>query len=186
MILRKVQTVHTGVPGSPFVSTMYFTFVAGQADQTLANVLECWGDLATVMHTDLVSTVEREQVLIEDTTGAATGTELAAGPNAIGATDAFEPMPAATQGLIQLRTGTYVGGREIRGRLFVPSPCEDTGHATPSAAYQTLVNGAFQDLIVDSSTSGPWRVWSRKNLQSAVVTTANTWSQWAVLRSRRD
>lgn len=94
-------------------------------------------------------------------------------------------LALATQGLLQLRTGSIINGRELRGRLFIPGPTE--GHndlgGRPTAAYIADVNAAAAGLVADSAG---WGVWGRASGSFVEITAATCWSQWAVLRSRRD
>jgi hypothetical protein len=96
-----------------------------------------------------------------------------------------DPVPPATQLLIQLRTGVRVGGREIRGRMFIPFWNEgvNTNQGRPDNAVVASVQGAMTALIDDGSTD--LVVWSRKNGRWEDVVAVSVWDQWAVLRDRR-
>lgn len=116
----------------------------------------------------------------------ATGTTLgsfAVSEAAITGADSNDAVPNASMGLVRWRTGVYVSGREIRGRTFIPGITEQSVDANgnlSSTAISAIDAGsnlmaAGTDLCVYSPTRG----------SAAEVTTASTWSEFAVLRSRR-
>lgn len=99
----------------------------------------------------------------------------------------FELLPYATQGLIRWRTGTFVNGRELRGRTFVPGLTEDYNVAgVPSGGLPALMAGYINTYITTSSAAGDPAVYSPTHKVAAIMTNGSFWSQWAVLRSRRD
>ena len=184
--MLRVRTTFGGVTGSPWLSTFYFT---GNDTQTGANnaVLATgafWGAVDSHMGLSVTWSTEPEvaqltaagvlQALYQTT--AATGTGTGGG----------DMLPIATQGLVKWRTGVFAGGREIRGRTFIPglleAVCSPTG--APTSALLTTVNTAAATLIADVNSS--LAVWSKKNLQADPAVTGSTWNQFAVLRSRRD
>lgn len=99
-------------------------------------------------------------------------------------------LPPSNQGLIRLTTGNVENGRLVRGRIFIPGPCEinSTLAGAPEASYITGANAAAQLLVDDASAA--WVVWHRPVSGSGGsmngVTSVSTWNKWAVLRSRRD
>lgn len=184
--LVRVETEHTGLPGGPYLSVHNFNTGAGTADD-LADLVEAfWTDLRTVIRVGLQMRVEPVQTIFDDSTGQPVGTQVAATARTVTGGDSNDQKSAATQGLLQLRTGVYASGREIRGRLFVPAPCETSGAATPTQAYIDTLTDAGTALVSASSGGNEWRVWSRARGQSAAVTACSGWNQYAVLRSRRD
>ena len=96
-----------------------------------------------------------------------------------------DPLPYATQGLMRLFTPSFINGRQIRGRAFIPGAVEaaSTG-AVPIAGYLTAVNSAGGALL--GGAAPQLAVWSRTHAAASAVASVSTWSQWAVLRSRRD
>jgi hypothetical protein len=185
-VIRKVETVWTGLAGAPHLSTMFFTYVIGNATAVINAVDQFWTDLAAQIDNGLAWTVQAETQLIEDTSGLLVGTEggVANTGNGLGVGNA---LPPATQGLVNWRTNTFINGRTLRGKTYVPGPVAATGdingHAT--AAYQTALNTAGQTLITGTSGPGPLRVFSRTHLTSATVQSAVAFTDFAVLRSRR-
>jgi hypothetical protein len=100
----------------------------------------------------------------------------------IGGTD---PLPAATSLLIRWRTGQYASGKEIRGRTNIPGICESLStNGTPDPALITTWQTRATALL--SSANARHVVWSKKNGGACVTSSASPWTQWAILRSRRD
>jgi len=101
-------------------------------------------------------------------------------------TEGTEKLPPATQGLIEWRTGFFVGGREIRGRTFIPglSNSSSAANGVPTSTWLTLAAAASTAII--GWTSSDFVVYSPTKHQKALVTAGQPWNEWAVLRSRRD
>ena len=185
--MLRVTTRWTGVQGTPYWSTHYFGGVT-EADATAAAaaVVNFWQDCAQVIVNLLTPTIQPEVELVETATGQTSGVFTVptdeAPPTASGT-----PLPWANQGLLRWRTGVFIGGREIRGRTFIPGPTEDNntqGDVPPG--YTNITNLAASNLITAGAGAGSLVVYSRTHAQAAVVQSASTWDQWAVTRSRRD
>jgi len=123
--------------------------------------------------------------VIDDTDGSLVGVDTIAGGNSGTGESADDPAPYATQGLMQLFTGTVAGGRLLKGRTYIPGVTEASNtDGRPKDTYLTDIVAAYNALA--AVTDAELLVWSRKNGLSAPVTGAAAWTQWAVLRSRRD
>jgi hypothetical protein len=111
-------------------------------------------------------------------------------------TNGATQLPFTTQGLIRLRTGVFVNGRELKGRLFIPGPSQTSNaNGAPTSTYVSTLNSAATNLM--GATGPDWAVYSRpfegsvrdpnpRLGQAASLSSATCWSKWAVLRSRRD
>lgn len=186
-ILRRVRSVATGVAGTPWYTNLYFTWVTGTTQAHIDVVRDWWTNLAGSLDNSVLWTVEGDCSLVDDTTGQVTGIESATA-RTVNGTSATAALPPATQILLNTFTSTFVGGRQLRGKIYVPGLVASTSDANgaPVAATKTLVLAQGNLLISASSTPGPLRVWSKKNGMSAVVNAVSTPSKFAVLRSRRD
>jgi hypothetical protein len=181
----RVETVTTGLDGSPFLSTHWFNSTIGNVDDCVQSVVDLWTDLSGVIINDLSMAVQSTVYVVDETTGEITGTEISGAADIVVGTDASTPLAAATQGLLRLHTGDYVGGRELRGRMFVPGPSITAlTNGGPSVSYQNSLNTAIATFIGNSSTVPI--IWSRVNGTSRGIVTGNAWTEFAVLRSRRD
>lgn len=183
--MLRVRTAITGIQGAPYLSTMYFGTADSQtgADNANAAVAAFWTTIkarwpATVSFTTdgLVSQLTAAGVLtatynVTSTTGAGTAT-ASLGPHAV-------------QGLIRWSTGVFTGGREIRGRTFIPAvqTMDQTTAGLPIAAYLTVLNTAATNL---RASGAGLSIWSRKNGTNNLVSGGQAWTDFASLRSRRD
>ena len=182
--MYRVRTIFTGVTGSPWVNTAYFNESGGSPEQAAAAVGQFWNTVDALIESSVGWSTSADVETVNAATGEVTdvtSTTISAGTGAGGATG----LPTAAQGLIRWRTGHYVGGREVRGRWFIPG----LGAASNSdglllAASRTLINDAGVALINDANSS--LAVWSRAHGLDQVVTSASVWTQFAVMRSRRD
>lgn len=184
--MLRVRVGFTGAPGSPWLATHYF--IADTEDATAAAAANTavgafWESVDDIMDNS-VSWATEAQVAHLDLDGTLTGSFGVTPVTSTGETSG-DALPWTTQALVQLQTGVYVGGRQVRGRLFVPGLTEAaSGDGVPSTATRNAINAAAATLAAVDPPR--WCVWSRKNTSAAAVDTASTWAQWAVLRSRRD
>jgi hypothetical protein len=179
----------TGVAGSPYYSNLYFTGVATveQAQDVVDNTEAFWDGLADSMMNTIVGVVQADVALIDEVSGDITGVLTTTGGSFTGSV-AGDMLPPASQGLLRLFTNTFVGGRRIRGRVFLPAQAEaNSTLGKPSGAWVTAQQSILNTFIAAGITDGSELViWSRKNGVAPLVAVGSPWDQWAVLRSRRD
>jgi hypothetical protein len=182
--LYRIRTVMTGVAGSPYLNTLFFQEATGTAQQAVTAVATFWGAVDAQMHQDVIWDIEQDVEVIDDTTGQIQSVVTTTGGSGNGAlTD--DLLPPATQALIRWRTGVFVGGREIRGKTYIPALTEVSSVAGQVASSaQTAFQNAANTLV--GTANANLAVWSRKNGVSEDVTSGSVWNQFAVLRSRRD
>ena len=188
MPMLRVRTLFQGVTGSPWLNTLNFggpTQTGSQIDADAAVVATgaFWGSVDALMNNQ-VSWQTLPDVLFLGDDGVAAGA-FATTPETGNGASAVEILPFATQAVVRLLTGTFIGGRQLRGRIFVPGLSESSATAgsvtgasaaTITAAANALLGAAGPDLAV----------WSRVNATVEPVSGVSTWSQFGVLRSRRD
>lgn len=166
------------------ISQMYFSEDGGSAADALGAVVDFWAAADDAVHvsTTIRTSGELEVVSLD---GTITGT-LAAGDTVTRTgTDDSDPLPPATQALVRWRTGIFTGGREIRGRTFIPSGGEAFSVAgVPGGGRLASLAGAAGSLASDPDSG--LVVWSRTHAAQAIVSSAQVAPFFAVLRSRRD
>ena len=183
----RIRSVMTGYVGSPYYSNLYFSApLVADVTPALDAVESFWDSVLQFSTTDLSVNIEGEVAAIDPVTGEATkyypGTDRQVAGKNSGST-----LPPATQGLIRLRTATVVGGRRVLGKFFVPALTSAAGTQVPNATTRGSWQIAADGLVAESQLADvPLVVWSRKNGIEAEVTDTSSWSQYAVLRSRRD
>lgn len=166
------------------ISTLYSTNDVGDAQDFIDGIEQFLNGIADRLNNNLTMQCENTVDEVDIATGDIISQTAVSAALIIG-TDATEALPIATQGLVQARTGVFLGGREIRGRIFVPAFTETASSGgTPSSACKTDVNTQAGNFAADAAAN--WCVYSRTHHAAAGVTSATMWSQWAVLRSRRD
>lgn len=182
----KIQTIVTGVAGSPYYLVGYFDTVVG----TPQNAVAAWAGFthpssATSAPTGATYTTGAEVLVVDPVSGDAISS-VQTTPVTISGSGNITLLPPATQGLARWRTGIRAGGREIRGRTNLPllSSGFDTGRGIPTTTYQASINTRIADLIANAQAQHV--VWSKTNGVQYPSTSGSCWSQWAVLRSRRD
>lgn len=184
----RVTTRFIGMTGSPYYNTLYFGGATqGEADAAAAAARQFWGGCASGISTLLDGQVLSEVEFVDPATGQVTGTE-ATTTTAIEGFAAGEPLPPANQGLCRLLTNTFVNGRRLRGRVFVPGPTEAmSGGVAPTTTYLGYLNTAIGLLQSEGIAAGNAGVYSPTHRVFAPITSGTAWSEgWAVLRSRRD
>lgn len=194
--IRQVRVVWSGLPGTPYLSLFHFEYITAKADAAMVAVSaflqSCQGSIAL----GLLGHIEPDQNVIDAASGQIEAIETStAGLDRTG-TNATEPLPPATQGVVRLSTDNVLNGRRVRGRLFVPSPCEGSSNGAPVAAYLTAVGGASNTLLTASGSHGLWVVFSRPRAAThplgarpgtwSEIRSASVWNKWGVQRRRRD
>ena len=185
--ISRVRTVFTGVAGTPWYSNMYFTWVSGQTQAHIDLVEAFWTFLVGQIDTNVTATIESDVPVINDATGDITSVESGTA-QFVNFTGGGNVLPQATQMLLNLNTGVYVGGRQLRGKVYIPGLIETAADADglPNSGFQTAQVTAAVNLISGSVTPGAWRVFSPTHGTSAAIQGVSAMSNFAVLRSRRD
>lgn len=186
-ILRRVRSVATGVPGTPWYTNLYFTMVVGTAQAHVDLVRDFWTNCAASLDNSVTWTIEGDCALVDDATGQITGIDSVTARTVVGGSST-SALPPATQALINTLTGTFVGGRQLRGKIFVPGWVNSVSDSlgAPTTSLKTLLNTQGALLVSGSSSPGPLRVLSKRYLTSSVVNAVSTPSKFGVMRSRRD
>lgn len=191
-IIRRVRSNHTGLPGSPYLTTFNFLqgVVPSQAQDLNDAVEAFWTRIRNAIASPWTVLNDPEVYALDEATGdlvtsaAISRTATTAGGSASEWT--------AKQGLVTMRTGRYLRGRRVLGHLYVPGVASGSGEQVPTTAYETIVNTAVNGLITDSNDLGtPWCVYSRPTSDTAsdgigsAITSGALKGYWGVLRSRR-
>lgn len=187
--IRRVRSIVTGVAGSPYYVTGYFTADTGTATQCIT----AWHTFITGVASGpaggfpVGSSVrtDAEVQVVDPVTGNVVATEI--GGTILSTGSSASPLlPKANQFLIRWRTGNFVGGREVRGKTFLPLPSEtaSTDAGLVEAATLVALSGRAGQLISNADTV--FVVWSRKNGLWWAASNGSCWEQFAILRSRRD
>lgn len=196
MSLVRVQSVWTGVAGSPYYTNLY---ALGPLSTNNGNDLaDAWHALVAAFagsfRDDLTMRISDELLEFSEQTGAVTGAGSTT-QTPITGTASTDPLPPANQGLIQWGTAGIVHNRRVRGRTFFPGMMEALStEGVPTAAFISTLEGlvdAFLATMTDrlmiwaqpfeGSEGNPARAGS-----AHVVTSASVAPYWAILRSRRD
>lgn len=181
--LKRITTVWTGLEGLPGTTTMYGHENGVSAHDQVAAVMNFWGaiegSLSSAIHFFVNPIVE----IVDSTTGEITGLDdTGAGGSGAGA-NGGDLLPLTTQALVRWRTGVFSSGRELRGRTFIPGWCEtENDDGKPTSGCVSLVQSAADTLVGSmnmAAYSPTHHTWASVNL-------ASMWTEWAVLRSRRD
>lgn len=184
--MLRVRTQFTGVQGAPWLSTFYFNAATEDATTAAAAVSATgafWNTVKALINTS-VSYATLAQVDFISVTGSHTGAANTTPATGTGGA-ATSLLPVACQGLVQWRTGAYINNREVRGRTFIPGLTTGALNAGALAsAAQTTINSAASTLIGNATVH--LEVWDRTHSGQAQVVSGAAWSQFAVLRSRRD
>ena len=184
--MLRVRVTWSGTAQSlPYLYTFYFGGGdQADADQAAAAVRAFLDTVKGRVSSGLTATVEPEVAEVSISTGEVTDVFLTSTLAVVG-TDVGTPLPFATQGLLRLNTSIFIGGRRIKGHIFMPGTTENSNAGgLPEAVYRTTIDPALTTLAAIAAPND-WGVYSRKNLTFAGITTAVTANTWAVLRSRR-
>lgn len=180
----RVTTTFTGLPGTPWINQLHFDSSVGNAQDAVDAAGTFWDSCAgSNMANGLVIATEPDVDVVDEVTGDKIGV-ISTTPAVSGGTGISDPLPFANQVLIRLRTGVYVAGREIVGKIFIPAILESNSTGLVGSSLRTFYNGVAQALIDDVNCT--LVVWSKKNGEAVPAVSPSTSNQFAVLRSRRD
>lgn len=127
--------------------------------------------------------VDPEVNIVDPSTGSTIGATTVTTtqyPGTLG-TDA---LPQATAILFRWRTGSYVGGREVRGRTFMPGLGSENlaANGELDAGQQADLQLAADELVAATG----FLIYSPTRGGQSPVTSASVWNEFAVMRSRRE
>lgn len=180
--IKRVSTLWTGLSGLPGTSTLYFHENGDTAADQVTAMVAFWNSLKTYIKSGAVLTVNSVVEVVESDTGLVVGLDDTGAGAAVSGTSAGDRLPPATQALVQWRTGTFFGGRELRGRTFIGALTEnENASGLPSSTLTSAITSAAGTLagVALAVYSPSKHVW-------ASVSSGQAWGEWAVLRSRRD
>lgn len=185
MPMYRVRTVFTGVAGTPYYSNLYFAQEGGTVAQARAAVNAFWEANKALITQNLKWIIENEVPVIDEVLGEVLSVESDVTSYQSQGTRTETPIPYSNQVLARLRTGAFAGGREIRGRIFIPgftqiSQDSDGVVVSAAAGIQTNLNALI------ASANAQLVVWAKSKGSYAVVNSGSVWNKFAVLRSRRD
>lgn len=194
--LRQIRVVWSGLPGTPYLTLFHFEYIVGKEDPAMVAVSAFLQSCQTSIALGLLGHIEPDQNIIDAASGQIEAIETStAGLDRTGS-NASEPLPPATNGVVRLSTDNVLNGRRVRGRLFLPSPCESSSNGAPVAAYLTAVGGASNTLLTASGSHGLWSVYSRPRAATSPsgaragtwseIRSVSVWNKWGVQRRRRD
>nr|CRY97308.1 hypothetical protein [uncultured prokaryote] len=183
--IRRIQTVWSGVDGTPYYTNLFFDAAVGDIDDLIGSVSTFWNSVTLNVTENLTWVIDPAVPLIEVSTGQIISVAISSIEADGEGSGAETQLARFTQGLMQLRTGVFAGGREIRGRIFIPGPTEkanDDGRPNSdwfvgtTPGKDALLNDVDAELVVYSPTKA----------MAEPVTAIVNWTEWATLRSRRD
>lgn len=181
--IKRVRTEWTGLPGGPGLSTIYFTNAATE-QQVVDAVRDFWTALNSRICTPAIWTVQGDVDLIDDSTGNIISVQTAT-PRTGNGSDAGQMLSYGTQGLLNLRTGVYQNGREIRGKIYVPVPSTTSNNdGVPQSTYSAALVTAYAAMEATAAASDVV-VYSPTNGLSVPVSAPNPSAYFARLKSRQ-
>jgi hypothetical protein len=182
--MYRIRTALEQQAGNPMLNTLYFDEGAGTAAQAASAVAAFWTACGDLMSTACGWQVENEVALVDEATGDITGYESVASPGSGSGTLSGQPLPFATQGFMNWRTGIIVAGRRLAGRTFIPAATENLNDAgVPNGDYIEVLATAAAALIDDADSA--LLVYSPTHHTGGLVSSGNVGRVWGVLRSRR-
>lgn len=127
--------------------------------------------------------VQSEVASMDPVTGEVVNVFVVPAPAVVLGTSVTDVMPAGVQVIAQLQTGQYAGGRQIRGRIFLPALTESS-----FASSGTVDTGVINDLVTsigNLANDADLVVWSRKNGAAVPVASVSVPFTVGFLKSRR-
>jgi hypothetical protein len=161
------------------------------ATDCLARFRTLWEGVKAIMSTTVTIDYDPICIAVEATTGALTGAFAGTDPLSSTGADSGDALPRQTQALLRLATSSVVGGRRLRGRLFIPGMVETSNTSTGQVVGTTVstLTTAGSTILAAGATASAPVIWHRPEAGaggvSALITGVSCATTWSVLRSRR-
>ena len=180
-----VRVTFTGGPSGDWLSLWHCDRLLGStAQDSVDTVRNFWQALNGALNQNVQAHVDGSVEVLDPISGAPTGIDTVTA-RTVSFTNNSDPLPWQTQAIVYWNTGTWVAGRQIRGRTFVPAWCESSntngGGMDPSVV--SVLNTAAAS-IVGATTVQPV-VRSRKHSATFPIVGQQVPQKWSVLRTRR-
>jgi hypothetical protein len=162
------------------------------ATEAMARVRAMFNSAASRVFAGSTLTFDPAIQILDETTGELVNVAVGTPPAAVSFLDAGDALPGQVQGLAKYGTSSFIGGRNVKGRFYIPGPTEgDNGTAgVPSSAYLTAWNTALGLLGTTVVSAITQVVWHRPTIAApSSGSTANVTSRvmattWATQRRR--
>lgn len=186
--ILRIRTILTGtaVTGGG-VNDLHFDFSDGTGAQDCQDAVEDFWTNLLGASASVSAIQEQEAAIIDAASGSLQGyvPVTVTGPQNAGASGTL--LPRSSQGLLRFGTNAVRRGRRVRGKVFVPGMrTNEDSDGRPAAALVAAFGTTGRALIA----AAPLVIYSRPGDAgagaSAAATTASGWTEYAVLRSRRD
>lgn len=194
-IYRQRSTFTPGSGGGVALVTTYWDSTgaapAAMATEILARVRAAFSALSATLAAGSGIVLNPVCDEIDEVTGNLVNQQAGTPPAAITFTGSGNRMPPETQICAQFLSNTFISGRRLRGRLYIPGLTVGSGTVSgnPTGALVTAVNAFNTALGTTVVTAINQRVWHRPvngaGGLSAVVATRSSATTFSVLRSRR-
>jgi len=181
--LKRIHVTYDGAPGLPGTNTLYCHENGISAADQVTAVVDFFTSMGPSINSSMTVTVDGIVDIVNSVTGLTTGQDDTGAGDVIDCSGSTDPLPLATALLVQLRSGVFFTGRELRGRFFIAGMVEGNSTAGRPDASSLAVWQPFLDTLVDDSNLA---VYSPTKHEWASVSSATLWTEWAVMRSRRD
>jgi hypothetical protein len=179
--LHVVRVNWTGFLGAPGVSTFYFDDTSAPPLTAVRNFF----DACKSFHPNVVNWSFPNSGRTIDVNGNVIGAWSVSSVSNVVGTAADNNYSSVSGYLVRWNTGTFVGGRELRGKTFMV-PASNAVYdiaGTIQGGMTTSVPTAANALIAAAPTL---RVWSRRHASVATVSAGAMPDKAIVLRTRRD
>lgn len=192
----RVQTQLFGVGGGTAYNNLYFdaSAVGMNAPEAQDIVASFWNGIGAYIRSGSTSIVQPEVEQVNTESGEVFNVVSLTARSTTN-TGTGDPLPPANQYRLRLTTDDFIGGRRLRGSIFIPGLTESVStNGVPTSALSTdVVARAVLDFITSSDGlvvySRPRPVGHPLGARvgiNGLVTGISGLSYFSVLRSRRD
>lgn len=181
----RITVEMTGLPGAPFYNVLHFSGSdLANATAAAAAAGQFWGNVRGMMVNDIVVSFDGNAFVVDEASGQTINSFAVPTWSFVG-DEETERVPDAVQGLITHRSASWVSGRRLTGKIYVPGMTEAAWvDGTIAVNFQNDLQTAYT-ILRDAGGTTELLVYSRTHNTSAPSTSATIPPQGAILRSRR-
>lgn len=180
-----VKTTFSGGPSGDWLSQFHIDrLLGGGVQDSIDIVRDFWNALSGVISSSVTYHIDGAVEIVDPVTGKPTGIDQGTTRTNV-FTAPTDSLPWQTQALIYWNTGSWIGGRQVRGRTFIPGMVEMNNNGDGSMGSSLLTTLGTAATVLSNATTCTPGIYSRKHTNTYPIVSHTVIGHWSVMRTRR-